>query len=243
MTVKRFLAVATSLVLLSACVADGTTVATSDNRTSMATKGASGGLGAFLAGKRLAPDTSPIPPMRWDHRPEAEEWTEETITAISTKDPLLAQTVPADVQQWCPGYAKAGLEDRRAFWAGMFSALAKHESTWNPRASGGGGRWIGLTQISPATARHYGCDARSAEALKDGEANLRCAVEIAAVQVARDKMVAGAGNRGMGRDWAPFRSAAKREDMRQWISQQPYCEADQPKRGRASVVMSTKDNR
>jgi len=110
------------------------------------------------------------PAMRWDHREEAPDWTGRTLLAVAAEDDKLAQRVPADIGTWCPGYAKAGLAERRAFWVGLLSALAKHESTWNPRASGGGGKWIGLTQIAPSTARQYGCDARSTAALKDGAA-------------------------------------------------------------------------
>lgn len=165
-----------------------------------------------------------LPLMRWDHRPEAAQWTEATLATVSQYDAALAGQVPADVATWCPGYATASVEDRRAFWVAMFSALAKHESTWNPAAAGGGGRWIGLTQISPATARQYGCEATSVAALKDGTANLACAVRIAAAQVDRDGLVAGGGNRGMGRDWAPFRAASKRADMAGWVSDQAYCQ-------------------
>jgi predicted secreted hydrolase len=30
----------------------------------------------------------------------------------------------------------------------------------------------------------------------------------------------------MGRDWAPFRAAAKRADMAGWVSDQAYCQAE-----------------
>jgi hypothetical protein len=166
------------------------------------------------------------PSMRWDHLDEAPHWTAATLVAVADEDAKLAARVPADIGAWCPGYARASLAERRAFWAGLLSALAKHESTWNPRASGGGGRWIGLTQIAPATARQYGCSARSAGALKDGAANLSCAVEIMAENVANDGLVAGSrGTRGLGRDWAPFRKASKRADMAAWTTAQPYCQA------------------
>jgi hypothetical protein len=164
------------------------------------------------------------PPMQWDHHPEAGEWTESTLVAISTKDPLLSSRVPADIDTWCPGYVEAPIEERRAFWAGLLSAVAKYESTWNPVASGGGGRWIGLMQISPRSAANYGCEATSAGALKDGEANLECAVEIMSEQVAKDGLVAGGGNRGIGRDWAPLRSDSKRSAMAAWTREQPYCQ-------------------
>lgn len=165
------------------------------------------------------------PPMRWDHHPEAEEWTESTLVALSTKDALLSEMVPADIDTWCPAYPEAPIEARRAFWAGLLSTVAKYESTWNPKASGGGGRWIGLMQISPRTAANYGCEATSVGALKDGEANLECAVEIMSEQVARDQMVAGGGKQGIGRDWAPLRSSEKRAEMASWTREQPYCRA------------------
>jgi hypothetical protein len=167
-----------------------------------------------------------LPLMRWDHRPEADQWTQSTLLAVAQYDSALAGSVPADVAQWCPGYETATLAERRAFWVAMFSTLAKFESTWNPAAAGGGGQWIGLTQISPATARQYGCEAQSSAALKNGSANLACAVRIAATQVGRDGLVAGGGNRGMGRDWAPFRAASKRADMANWVSDQAYCQAE-----------------
>lgn len=165
------------------------------------------------------------PPMGWDHHPEGEEWTESTLVALSTKDALLSERVPADIGIWCPGYEEAPVEARRAFWVGLLSAVAKYESTWNPKASGGGGRWIGLMQISPRSAQNYGCEATSVGALKDGEANLECAVEIMSEQVAKDGLVAGGGNRGIGRDWAPLRSSEKRAAMAAWTREQPYCKA------------------
>lgn len=163
------------------------------------------------------------PPMQWDHHPEGEEWTESTLIALSTKDALLSELVPADIDTWCPAYPEAPIEARRAFWAGLLSTVAKYESTWNPKASGGGGRWIGLMQISPRSAVNYGCEATSVGALKDGDSNLECAVEIMSEQVAKDGLVAGGGNRGIGRDWAPLRSSEKRAAMASWTREQPYC--------------------
>lgn len=169
-----------------------------------------------------------LPPMRWDHRPEASIWTAHALTAIEEHPASLPDIIPADIATWCPGYAEAAPSEREAFWAGLMSALAKHESTWNPSASGGGGQWIGLLQIAPATARHYGCEATTTAALKDGASNLSCAVRIAAVQVRRDGMVAGGGAKGMGRDWAPFRNGEKRADMAAWTRAQSYCQKKSP---------------
>lgn len=159
-----------------------------------------------------------LPAMRWDFRPEADVWTAAAMDALRGHGAALARMTPADIDEFCPGYRTASEEDRRAFWAGLLSALAKHESTWNPSAVGGGGRWFGLVQIDPRTARGYGCQAKSGAALKDGAANLRCAVRIAAHQVTKR----GTVNRGM-RDWGPFHSGSKRAEMAAWTRSQEYC--------------------
>jgi hypothetical protein len=174
--------------------------------------------------KDMNKDGAALPAMRWDFRPEAVEWTSMSLTKIAVHDDALADQVPADIKTWCPGYEKASIDQRRAFWAGLLSATAKHESTWNPRASGGGGKWIGLMQIAPQTARQYRCEAKTSGALKDGAANLACAIRIMSAQVDRDGVVAGGGARGIGRDWAPFRSAKKRADMAAWTRSQSYCQ-------------------
>lgn len=165
-----------------------------------------------------------LPATRWDHRPEAAEWTMRSLVAVAAKDEMLASRVPADIKTWCPGYEDNSLAARRAFWVGLLSAVAKYESSWNPAASGGGGRYIGVMQISPKSARHYDCAASSVAALKDGAANLECSVEMLAENVGRDGVVAGKGNRGMGRDWMPFRKADKRREMAAWTAAQSYCQ-------------------
>ncbi|KKL09928.1 hypothetical protein LCGC14_2560960 [marine sediment metagenome] len=165
----------------------------------------------------VQPDYTPA--MRWDFRPESKLWTNATIDALNTTGAMLPAMVPSDYKAWCPAYATKSTDDRAAFWAGLLSALAKHESTWNPRAVGGGGLWYGLVQIDPRTARGYDCRAKTGEALKDGVANLQCAVKIAAKQVVKRGSVA----RGM-LDWGPFHSASKRAEMQQWTRQQPYCQ-------------------
>ena len=101
-----------------------------------------------------------LPPMRWDHLPGTEGWTASTLQALRGHGAALPLTVPQDIDTFCPGYRNAGIEDRRAFWAGLLSAIAKYESTWNPTAKGGGGRWIGLMQIAPGTAQAFDCTAQ-----------------------------------------------------------------------------------
>lgn len=160
---------------------------------------------------------------RWDHKPQSEVWTGAVLDALDRHGAPLVSVVPADIDTWCPAYADGSREERKAFWVGLLSALAKHESTWRPDAAGGGGRWIGLVQIAPGTARSYGCVADSTAELKNGAANLSCAVRIMASTVLRDGVVSE-GMRGVAADWGPFHQARKREDMREWVRSQGYCQ-------------------
>lgn len=168
----------------------------------------------------LPPEPVEPPAMRWDFHPEGDEWTEATFDALNAHGAPLLSFVPTDIDTYCPAYPEADRDGRAAFWTGLFSALAKHESTWNPRAVGGGGLWFGLTQIDPRSADWFGCKVTSGEALKDGPANLSCAVRIATRQVLRR----GTVTRGM-RDWGPFHSSGKRADMAAWTRDQDYCSA------------------
>ncbi|WP_343117025.1 transglycosylase SLT domain-containing protein [Ostreiculturibacter nitratireducens] len=167
-----------------------------------------------------------LPRMGWDHRPEASDWTQATLEALEAEGAVLASTVPADIDTFCPGYSEADQPQREAFWAGLLSAVARYESGWNPSARGGGGRWLGLLQIAPATAQLHGCDVSGAEALYDGATNLSCGVRIAATQVGRDGAIVTDGDggwRGLARDWMPLRNAEKREEIAAFTRTQGYC--------------------
>jgi hypothetical protein len=178
------------------------------------------GLGAAVLFSSLAacaPQYSDeIPTMRWDHRPEAENWTVSTMSALETRGHTLLSVVPSDIDAWCPEYADGDADQRAAFWSGLFSAIAKYESTWNPKAIGGGGLYHGLLQILPSTARSVGCDPKE---LLDGAVNLNCAVRIADRRVrVSDGTVAS-----ITADWGPMHWADKRAEMAAWIRTQDYC--------------------
>lgn len=176
-----------------------------------------------------------LPNTRWDHKDGSDLWTRAAMTAIAGHGDGLESLVPRDVDQWCPAYTENGPEKRRAFWVGMMSALAKHESTYNPRAVGGGDLWFGLLQIFPDTARRYGCYARTGEALKDPEDNLSCAARIMNVTVARDNAIAVRDSRwrGIAADWGPMSNQSKRSEMVAWTNRQSYCQPQTNKRPEA----------
>lgn len=162
---------------------------------------------------------------RWDHRPEAQRWTEAKFAALETDGRVLVETVPEDIDAFCPGYEAADDEGRKAFWTALFSGLAGYESTWRPEAAGAGGRYRGLLQIWPTSARFFGCDLSHPKGLFDGPTNLRCATRIAAQAVERDQVVAGGpGNwGGVAQDWPPLRNARKRADIASFTKGLPVC--------------------
>lgn len=167
-----------------------------------------------------------LPNTRWDHKAGSDLWTRAAMTAVSGHGEGLDSLVPRDIDKWCPAYEDNGPAKRQAFWVGVMSALAKHESTYNPRAVGGGDRWYGLLQIYPDTARRYGCFARTGEALKDPEDNLSCAARIMNVTVARDNAIALRDGRwrGIAADWGPMSNRAKTSEMIAWTNRQSYCQ-------------------
>lgn len=178
-------------------------------------------LAAFLALPLSACSTprdmgpTELPVTRWDHRPEAPMWTQATLNALKREGAVLLSAMPQDVDTYCPAYRSATDDERGAFWTGLFSAIAQYESTWNPKAVGGGGRYLGLLQISPQTARSAGCDAN---ALKDGTENLSCAVKIAA------RKANYSGVQGVVSDWGPMHDASKRKAISSWTRSQSYCQ-------------------
>lgn len=163
-----------------------------------------------------------IPKARWGTTGGRSTWSLAVLSSLRGHANALPDVVPADIDTWCPAYESGSREQREAFWLGLVSALVKHESTFKPTAVGGGGKWIGLMQILPSTARLYGCQATTVDGLKDPRANLSCGLRIMARTVARDGVVS-ANMRGVAADWGPFHSRKKREDMIAWTRAQGYC--------------------
>lgn len=169
--------------------------------------------------------TAYIPRTRWEHKPGHAVWTRAAMVSVGSFGDGLESVVPSDIDRWCPAYRDNSPELRRAFWVGMMSALAKHESTYNPNAVGGPDLWYGLLQIYPDTARRYGCRATTGEALKNPTENLSCAARIMNVTVARDNAIAVHNGRwrGVAADWGPMSNRNKIPEMSNWTRQQSYC--------------------
>ncbi len=174
---------------------------------------------------RPEPRDNAVPRARWEYRRNGPLWTRVVISAVETHGADLLQTVPKDIADWCPAYPENGPEDRAAFWAGLLSTLARYESTWNPRAVGGRGRWFGLMQIYPPTAEFRDCRVQTGEGLKRGSDNLNCAIRIMNITVPRDNAISVKDSRwrGVAADWGPIRTDWMRRDMQRYTKRQVYC--------------------
>ncbi|MEK6216950.1 MAG: transglycosylase SLT domain-containing protein [Boseongicola sp.] len=168
---------------------------------------------------------SVLPRARWEHRRGGALWSRVSLSAIQTHGRTLLDVVPRDIAAWCPAYAANDADQRAAFWAALLSTLSRYESTWDPRAVGGGGRWFGLLQIYPQTAEFRRCDVQTGNGLKQASANLNCAVRIMSVTVPRDQAISLKENRwkGVAADWGPIRNDWMRRDMQRYTSRQIYC--------------------
>lgn len=158
------------------------------------------------------------PAMQWGEG--RDDWTAAMIEALNEDGVPLLSAMPADVLQYCPGYATQTRENRAAFWAGFISAVAKYESGWNPGVRGEGGV-KGLMQISDGAARAHGCGG----SMLNPRANLQCAVRVMTRSITADGAIHGGkrGWRGVARDWMPLRSASTRSSIAAWTSRQSYC--------------------
>jgi hypothetical protein len=99
------------------------------------------------------------------------EW--DKIVELALPPEMLSQQVPRDVKRFCPRFYGMAEEDKRAFWAYFFQALAGAEAGLEPdvqvrhmqpemmvkdEVTGRPGRTSGLLQLTYEDQRRYGCD-------------------------------------------------------------------------------------
>lgn len=174
-----------------------------------------------------APRDNDLPRARWESRHNGALWTRVALAAVTTHGAPLLGVVPRDITDWCPAYPDQTPDNRAAFWAALLSTLSRYESTWNPSAVGGNGRWFGLMQIYPPTAEFRDCRVQTGEGLKRASDNLNCAVRIMAITVPRDDAISVKDTRwrGVAADWGPIRNDWMRRDMQRYTRKQNYCRA------------------
>lgn len=192
-----------------------------------ATQSAPAALAPETLGVGPAPRDNALPRARWEHRQNGDLWTRVALAAVATHGAPLLDVIPSDIGEWCPAYPDQSADNRAAFWTALLSTLSRYESTWNPAAVGGNGRWFGLLQIYPPTAEFRDCRVQTGDGLKRASANLNCAVRIMAITVPRDEAISVKNTRwrGVAADWGPIRNDWMRRDMQRYTRKQTYCRA------------------
>ena len=84
-----------------------------------------------------------VPKARWDNIEGSRSWSIAALRGLRAQASQLPDLVPRDIAEYCPAYPSAGRTQREAFWVGLISALAWHESTPSPL---GRGRWRALVR-------------------------------------------------------------------------------------------------
>lgn len=158
---------------------------------------AAGLLAGCIAGARSTPgfraetpDAAPAP---------ASAWEEMTAAALKQSGAELVGMVPSDIGAYCPGYVRAGADERRGFWSGVVGAV------WHE------GRG----------AAAAGCGAGAGEA-----GAMACMVSQMSHAVTSDGAMFGGGPDGwlgLARSWLPFRRADVRAEVKAWGESQSYC--------------------
>lgn len=172
------------------------------------------------------------PAARWGLADGRDAWTAAALDEVRQSARALwrAGFTPADIEAFCPGYAKKGEADRQAFWVGLLSSMARWETSgYNPTTAyreANGELSIGLLQLS-VTDRPV-CPWIDKATIRQAEPNVRCGIRILARDVGRDGLIAQGTDRttarGAARYWGPMRTA-KRADVAAWTASQTYCRA------------------
>lgn len=171
---------------------------------------------AFLSASVAAQDYA-----AWAKKNTDGMWTAAAEAAVASSQ--LINASPTDIQAFCPAYLTRSADDKKIFWVGLLSIVARPESNFKPETKytesfpdAQGNKVIsrGLLQISieSANQKKYSCAIKKAEDLHDPGTNLTCGVKILDAWVKTDNVIATYGKgapRGGGRYWSTLREKNK----------------------------------
>jgi len=189
-------------------------------------------------------DKQPAPPAApaqirgyWDEKvADGRKWTGFAVQALNNFGGELLKTVPEDIGNYCPRYAKLNRTERIDFWVKMISAIAAVESGYRPSTSykekmndRNGNRVVsrGLLQISLESSRLYGCATNNDGDLVSPKRNIECGVKILSRWVPRDDVISRSANDrwyGAARYWSTLRPPKRSEKtIRALLKSNPRC--------------------
>ena len=157
----------------------------------------------------------------WSKKNTDGTWTTAAEAAVTSSQ--LTNAAPTDISKFCPAYLTKKPEDRKIFWVGLLSIVARPESNFKPEtkytenfldAQGKNVVSRGLLQISieSANQKKYSCGIKKADDLHDPSVNLACSVKILDAWIKTDNVIATYGTgppRGGGRYWSTLRENNK----------------------------------
>jgi len=157
----------------------------------------------------------------WAKKNTDGSWTAATEVAVARSQ--LTSAIPTDIEKFCPAYPSRSADERKIFWVGLLSIVARPESNFKPEtkytesfADAQGNKVVsrGLLQISieSANQKRYSCSIKKAEDLHDPSISLACGVKILDAWIKTDNVIATYGTgapRGGGRYWSTLREKNK----------------------------------
>jgi hypothetical protein len=158
--------------------------------------------------------------LSWDDDPGRTQWSAELLNLVAGSITDLERGNPED---FVSGYSTLSQQLRKKFWAELLIAMAKFESSWNPKEPflEHDGQWsIGLLQLSIGDQNNYHLEPRveHEEELQDPFINLRWGVQIFTHLLVRDGVVALGSNgndaRGGARYWSVLRVGHKVDQIK-----------------------------
>lgn len=139
----------------------------------------------------------------WNGVRQSSAWTNAVVSVVRAR--MGQFDLARDVEEFCPGYGSASLNQREACWVRLISAVSKFESGFNPRDTyreDNGRMSIGLLALSSGECP----EAKGSAGLKNPIGNLLCGTRIMAELIARDGSIESpAPRRGASAYWSVLR--------------------------------------
>lgn len=173
-----------------------------------------------------------VPLLNWGREHDA--WSEVLIAELVAAK--AASLKLSDASSWCPSYAELDNDEKVTVLAHLLSAVAEHESNFNPKSvyvesfkdsKGNLVQSTGLFQLSIESAQQKRYDCRQVKSnadLMSPKVNIACAVKIAAYWMAKDGVLSSASNQGVGRYWSTMRPSSKAyNNIKGYVKALPLC--------------------
>ena len=171
----------------------------------------------------------------WDWRRDHPEYHKLATQWIVEKAPKLLTTTPADINNYCPGYANKTPEERLEFWGLFLSVISWMESSHRTEHSyeevgilDSKGKNVvsrGLLQFSYESASGYLPSLSSADELHDPSTALQIGAIALNRFIVKDGVISSGKKgqwKGAARYWSVLRNNPKHLQIQSWLKSANY---------------------